>query len=675
MPLCRANPKRFFYTWFIILFLIALPRLFAAPSVAAETSLPEAPVDQLVQMDQTVFLGEDQFKERITRPVSGRESPLGLLLSGGSARALAHIGVLKRLEESGYAPDFIVTNSMGSIVGLLYGAGLSPDTIQSLLLQLDLASLFQPEIPLHGGLLNPTEFIELIEEYVPYDNIEDFPIPVMVVCEDLRTKQKVVLAEGDFSTVLAASFALPFYFPPQNLGPYRLIDGGVANLAPLSIPYRYSDSVLLSSTFYQKELNLSNPITNLNVAMDIGKSRSAIEDIKQYNPVWIRCAVEEFSFMEWYSIKEIVARGYESAEDTLTSERFSSLSDTIQAVPGEYLGQAREKSQIALSRGLKEYQRTGLVHVELVRIGARVGIQLSESPYERPLFGDRNRFTLGAYAKSGYSETRIKLFYQPEYLNQYQLTDKTYTGAGFEFTWMPGRLLLLSGFSDLIFTDDYRVDSTFVFHSTHSSGELFLPFRIASGTVLGPIAGVELTTDETFHTDSYVLHGGIKGDTGPSQKLLESFTTKVSYTQAGDTAFEADVKLEQQFVGPLHLQQRLFTRLPLAQSGTVPYYPSDYYKPRVSPEQVNRLLIVSTNAVLAFPGFQPTFGETLIMEQLSFGPFFDLRETGSTELNYALGGEVSTALSLLGLKPIMLQMNGGWSYDTQEWFFSLTLWS
>jgi hypothetical protein len=344
-------------------------------------------------------------------------------------------------------------------------------------------------------------------------------------------------------------------------------------------------------------------------------------------------------------------------------------------VPGDYLSQARKKAQIALTRGLREYQRTGLVHVEPSLIGARVGIQLSESPYKRPLFGDRNRFTLGAYAKSGYSETEVKLFYQPEYLNQYQMIDKTYTGASFEFTWMPGRLVRLSGIGDLNFATDHQVDTTFAFHSSHSSGELFIPFRIGSGTVLGPIAGGELTTDETFHTDSYVLHGGIRADTRHSQKLLESFTTKLSYTQAGDTAFEADVALEQQLVGPLYLQQRLFTRLPIAQSSTVPYYPSDYYKPRVSPEHVNRLLIVSTNAVLEFPNFQPTFGETLIMEQLSFGPSFDLRETGATEINYALGGKVSTALSLLGLKPIMLQMDGGWSYDTQKWFFSLTLWS
>ncbi len=675
MPLYRAKSKQFFYICFILLFLITFPRLSAAPSSPVGGTLPGVPVDRLVQMDQTVFLGEAQFKERIARPVSGRENPLGLLLSGGSARALAHIGVLRRLEEAGYAPDFIVTNSMGSIVGLLYGAGLSPDAIQSLLLQLDLAALFEPEIPLNGGLLNPTVFIELIEEYVPYENIEDFPIPVMVVCEDLRTKQKVVLAEGEFSTVLTASFALPFYFPPQNMGPYRLIDGGVANLAPLSIPYRYSDSVILSSTFYQKELNLSNPITNLNVAMDIGKSRSAIGDIKRYDPVWIRCAVEEFSFMEWYSINEIVAQGYKSAEDTLTSERFRSLSAPIQAVPSDYLSPARKKAQISLNRGLKEYQRTGIVRVEPAHIGARVGIQLSESPYERPLFGDRNRFTLGAYAKSGYSETRVKLFYQPEYLNQYQLLDNTYTGAGFEYTWMPGRIVRLSGFNDLNFAANHGADKSYALYSTHSSSELFIPFRISSGAVLGPIAGGELTTDESFHTSNYVLHGGIRADTSPSQKLLENFTTKLSYAQGGDTAFEADVALEQQLVGPLHLQQRLFTRLPIAPSSTVPYYPSDYYKPRISPEQVNRLLMVSTGAILAFPGFQPTFGETLIMEQLSLGPFFDLRETGTTELNYALGGQMSTAFSLLGLKPIMLQMNGGWSYDTQEWFFSLTLWS
>ncbi|MFW6209493.1 MAG: patatin-like phospholipase family protein, partial [Spirochaetota bacterium] len=220
--------------------------------VAAAFTLPASESEaSLLLSDHPIILGESDFIKRIETPLSGRDEPLGLLLSGGSARAFAHIGVLKRLEEAGYAPDFIVTNSMGSIVGLLYGAGFSPDAILSLFQTFEPSSLFEPEIPLRGGILNPGNFIELIEELVPYRDLSELPIPVLVVCEDLRTKRRVVLAEGNFSTVLAASFALPFYFPPQNLVNLRLIDGGVTNLAPMEVPYTYSDTVLVSTTFYE----------------------------------------------------------------------------------------------------------------------------------------------------------------------------------------------------------------------------------------------------------------------------------------------------------------------------------------------------------------------------------------------------------------------------------------
>ena len=630
------------------------------------------PEDPLLLMDQAIFVGEISFTERLQPAVSGREEPLGLLLSGGSARAFAHIGVLKRLEEAGFSPDFIVTNSMGSIVGLLYGAGFSPDTILSLFQSFEPSSLFEPEFPLHGGILNPGNFIELIEELVPYEDIAKLPIPVMVVCEDLRTKRQVVLAEGDFSTVLAASFALPFYFPPQNLNHLRLIDGGVTNLAPMAIPYKYSSNVMVSTTFYQKQLNLSNPVTNLNVAMDIAKSRQAVNSIKEFNPIWIRCNVEKFSFMDWNFIEEIAERGYESAGRMLQAdERLQS----INPVNPHYLKEAREIAQRRVTRVTAQYRRTGMVHVEPILTGARIGIQLADGQYEQPLFSDRNRFTAGGYLKRGYFEANLKLFYQPQFLNRYQMIGEEFTGTALDITWMPWRRLRFTAFNDLNFTFEEHTNLPVTLHSTHSGGELFVPFHLGPRMIGGPVAGAELTTDSNLTPGNYRYFGGVKASSKRPEGFIKKLETNFATNRAEETALQAEIAVKQQLIGPLHLVQRLFTRFPIVEDGHVTYYPADYYTPLTSPEQVDRLFVSNTKTVLSFPGFQPTFGETLLIEQLSIGPFFDLRETGQDQRNYAVGGGVETALSLLGLKPITLRVDAGWSFDTEEWFFSFVLWS
>ncbi|HHU89355.1 MAG TPA: patatin, partial [Spirochaetales bacterium] len=67
-----------------------------------------------------ILYGDHSFRERILERTQGERDPIALVLSGGSARAFAHIGVLKYLEEEGIVPDLIISNSMGSMVGILY---------------------------------------------------------------------------------------------------------------------------------------------------------------------------------------------------------------------------------------------------------------------------------------------------------------------------------------------------------------------------------------------------------------------------------------------------------------------------------------------------------------------------------------------------------------------------
>ncbi|MDY7026865.1 MAG: patatin-like phospholipase family protein, partial [Spirochaetota bacterium] len=380
-------------------------------------SLPLVRADSLLMQDIPIFYGEERFLDRIESLPSSRSEPLGLLLSGGSARAFAHIGVLRALDERGLSPDFIVTNSMGSIVGMLYAAGLAPDDILKLIERIELSTLFEPELPARGGILNPSIFTELAKEVIIEDDIRNFPVPLIVVCEDLKTKRTILLAEGEVGAVLAASFALPVYFRPVELFGHSLIDGGLSNIAPVGIPHIFTDQVIASTTFYKKELDLDNPLTILNVAMDITKARAGVKELKEYKPVWIRCDVETFSFMNWSAMDEIVQRGYASACEEL--DRGESR-EKLEAGSRGHLDAVHSEARLRAQRACREYERSGTVYFDSLEWGLKAGVMADGGPQSRTLLQERNRFSAGPYLTKGYAHLNLDGFYQPQWLNQFQ---------------------------------------------------------------------------------------------------------------------------------------------------------------------------------------------------------------------------------------------------------------
>ena len=148
-------------------------------------TLPIAAVmeaDDLLLADIPVSYGEEGFRERILERTKGERDPIGLVLTGGSARAFAHIGVIKYLEEHDIEPDFIISNSMGSIIALLYAAGMSPEQIMDMITSGDLSTFFKLTVPIEGGLLDPAGFQGLVESVVGPDlDLNELEITVMVI--------------------------------------------------------------------------------------------------------------------------------------------------------------------------------------------------------------------------------------------------------------------------------------------------------------------------------------------------------------------------------------------------------------------------------------------------------------------------------------------------------------
>lgn len=301
------------------------------------TSSEDTFSDNLFYQDVPLFIGGEAFNAKLEkiRTEENRE-PLGLILSGGSARAYAHIGVLKKLEEKGLVPDFIVANSMGAIVGILYSAGFSPATMETLLSNVNFNSFFSPLGILNGGVLSNRYFISAINMLLQGNfDLGNCEIPIVVVTEDLYTKRQVLFARGDLAKVTAAACAMPFTIEPVNLTiqddngvtqNLRLIDAGTIDLGSVETASQFSSNLIMSSAFYDKDLNLKNPITILNRTFSIGKERKAVIDLKEYEPFLIRNSVENYSFMDFSRIDEISTEGYYSAETALDA---FTTSDTL----------------------------------------------------------------------------------------------------------------------------------------------------------------------------------------------------------------------------------------------------------------------------------------------------------------------------------------------------------
>jgi NTE family protein len=187
-----------------------------------------------------------------------------LVLSGGGAKGLAHIGVLRVLDRLGVRPDLVVGSSMGAIIGGMYASGYTGREIDSLARALPIADLFrtyQPRAPRSLGLLQPlvvweqgnrrfnlqsaavveTEVNALVNaamlrgNLLARGNFDSLPIPFRVVAADLRDRSAVVLASGDLARAVRASFAIPLVFAPESLNGRILADGGLVANIPIAV--------------------------------------------------------------------------------------------------------------------------------------------------------------------------------------------------------------------------------------------------------------------------------------------------------------------------------------------------------------------------------------------------------------------------------------------------------
>lgn len=163
------------------------------------------------------------------------KTSVSLVLGGGGARGLAHIGAIQWLVENGYTIKSIAGTSMGALVGGIYASGkldVYTDWV-SALDKIDVLRLLDPAFGI-SGFFKGDRIIGLLRELIGDTSIENLPLAFTAVATDLDTGKEVWLRHGKLFDAIRASIAIPLIFTPFEYGDRRLLDGSLVNPVPIA---------------------------------------------------------------------------------------------------------------------------------------------------------------------------------------------------------------------------------------------------------------------------------------------------------------------------------------------------------------------------------------------------------------------------------------------------------
>lgn len=179
---------------------------------------------------------------------------IGLVLSGGGIRGIAHLGLLKAMDEIGVKPSAISGVSAGAIVGAMYASGISPDEILEIgKRQINFG--FSNLLWRRGGLFSREFIHKILVEYLPHNSFESLQIPLIVNATDFTNVESVYFSKGELIPCIEASASVPILFSPANFEKRMLVDGGLLNNFPVEPLIGMCDKLIGSHVNKLKEHN------------------------------------------------------------------------------------------------------------------------------------------------------------------------------------------------------------------------------------------------------------------------------------------------------------------------------------------------------------------------------------------------------------------------------------
>ena len=285
---------------------------------------------------------------------------IGLVLSGGGAKGVAHIGILKAMEEAGLTPDFITGTSMGSIMGGLYSIGYSADELTEIVENIDWDQILTNKVPLNKvtieekdyygrylldfymkdkklqfpkGVIEGQALIELFSEVTrPVHNITDFnqfPIPFACVGANIVTGEPVVLNHGSLAMAMRASMSIPTVFTPVKIDGKLLVDGGLVRNMPVDEVKAMGADIIIGvfvGTDLSPEEDLNSLVKILSQSAFITSAFDARKQLDQCD-ILIKPDLQGYTTSDFHNSHEILELGMEAGKPYV--EIFKHLADSL----------------------------------------------------------------------------------------------------------------------------------------------------------------------------------------------------------------------------------------------------------------------------------------------------------------------------------------------------------
>ncbi len=271
---------------------------------------------------------------------------VGLVLSGGGAKGMAHIGAIKVIEEAGIKIDYIGGTSMGAIVGALYASGYSATELDSIFRNTDFFNLIQDNLPRSAKTFYEKEDSERYALTLPFNNfkitfpqgysggrniyselvkllyhvkdVEDFselPIPFVCVATNVETGKEVVLNKGYLPEAILASGTLPSLFEPTKINNQILIDGGVVNNYPIDKVKEMGANFIIGVDV-QHGLSTKEELSSATeILMQINNFRAAadMQTKSKETDIYIKPEIKDYSVLDFDDKEAIIETGLVAA--------------------------------------------------------------------------------------------------------------------------------------------------------------------------------------------------------------------------------------------------------------------------------------------------------------------------------------------------------------------------
>ena len=237
----------------------------------------------------------------------------GLVLSGGGARCIAHLGLLQVLQEMGIRPDMISGVSAGALIGALYAAGHTPQQILAMVKERTSFSVAITVLS-PAGLFSPAGIRHILQSEIPTDDFSALQIPLFITATDIARGVPVIFSKGPLYEAVVGSATVPGLFNPVTFGSCVLVDGGVMDNLPVNCLKGRCDRIIgshVNKFDRRRPLNLSREAVieqcfHLAIAGKIAESARDCD-------LLIEPSLEGYTMFETGCADELFEAGYRAA--------------------------------------------------------------------------------------------------------------------------------------------------------------------------------------------------------------------------------------------------------------------------------------------------------------------------------------------------------------------------